>query len=195
MIYKLCNRCKAKFQPSVWNQVYCGSKTFKTGCSWWNVNEHRSQRRWQDEHYREYQKNYGSIWKKQQRKNNTDYALRQLESKRTYSQTENGKQIAREWRKQNLRKILFWNKQRKLAARQVEGKFTWQQWEELKNKYNYQCANCGISEKELRKRWRGTNFTKLTIDHIKPIVLGGMNYIFNIQPLCISCNAKKHAKA
>jgi len=73
----------------------------------------------------------------------------------------------------------------------VIGSHTWQEWEEVKAKYSYCCALCGISEEKLAYKWRKTNFTKLTEDHIMPIAGGGTNYIKNIQPLCISCNAKK----
>jgi len=61
------------------------------------------------------------------------------------------------------------------------GKFTLKEWEDIKQKYNYTCLCCLKKEPEI----------KLTIDHILPLILGGSNYINNIQPLCISCNSKK----
>jgi 5-methylcytosine-specific restriction endonuclease McrA len=75
----------------------------------------------------------------------------------------------------------------------VLGRHTWQEWQELKERYNYKCVYCKISESKLEKKW-GNKFSKLTEDHIIPISKGGSDYITNIQPLCISCNAKKKDK-
>ena len=62
------------------------------------------------------------------------------------------------------------------------GKLTIQEWKELKRKYNYTCLFCKRREPEI----------KLTIDHILPIIHNGSHSLENIQPLCFSCNAKKH---
>jgi uncharacterized protein CbrC (UPF0167 family) len=48
-------------------------------------------------------------------------------------------------------------------------------------KYNFECANCGATE-------------GLTIDHIKPVKLGGTDDYSNLQILCKSCNSRKGAK-
>ena len=56
-----------------------------------------------------------------------------------------------------------------------------QEWRDLCAKYNHQCLCCGEQ-------------TTLTVDHVLPISLGGSNSIDNIQPLCLACNLRKHAK-
>tara|TARA_Y100000310_G_C20574358_1_gene759723 strand:- start:77 stop:1105 length:1029 start_codon:yes stop_codon:yes gene_type:complete len=192
---RICKKCGRSFKPSIWNQVYCGSKTRKTGCSWWNVNEKRSQERWQnDGKFREYQKEYGKTWKQEQRKKDTSYAKRQREVKKRYSQSERGKEVVAKWRKNNIQKILEWNLQRLLKKRGVIGFHNREEWEALKKKHGNRCVLCGISEKDLAIVWIGTGFTKLTKDHIIPIRKGGTDYIGNIQPLCVSCNARKHVR-
>lgn len=69
-------------------------------------------------------------------------------------------------------------------AKKKLGDFTLNQWEQIKEKYNYSCLCCGKSEPEI----------KLTVDHVIPLKMNGAHNISNIQPLCKSCNCKKNAK-
>jgi 5-methylcytosine-specific restriction endonuclease McrA len=48
------------------------------------------------------------------------------------------------------------------------------------NKYP-QCLKCGTKE-------------NLTLDHIKPLIKGGLNTLDNLQTLCGYCNSKKGKK-
>jgi 5-methylcytosine-specific restriction endonuclease McrA len=62
---------------------------------------------------------------------------------------------------------------------------TTQEWVDLKAFYGYHCLCCGKQEPEI----------KLTADHVIPLSKGGASTIANIQPLCLSCNAKKSASS
>ena len=64
------------------------------------------------------------------------------------------------------------------------GKHTAKQWQALKAKYNYHCLMCQRQEPHIR----------LTVDHVIPVSKGGSSDICNLQPLCKSCNSKKHRK-
>ena len=79
---------------------------------------------------------------------------------------------------------LFLNARRRARKRNAEGSHTYGEWERLKAQYNWTCPACGRSEPEI----------KLTEDHIVPLSRGGSDNIENIQPLCRSCNSKKHTK-
>lgn len=61
------------------------------------------------------------------------------------------------------------------------GSFTYEEWQNKLKINKYRCLFCG-------SKWN------ITIDHIIPLSKGGNNDINNLQPLCRSCNAKKHDK-
>jgi 5-methylcytosine-specific restriction endonuclease McrA len=59
--------------------------------------------------------------------------------------------------------------------------FTAQEWKEILNKYENKCLCCGSTE-------------NITVDHIIPLSCGGTNIKDNLQPLCLTCNIRKHTK-
>ncbi len=79
---------------------------------------------------------------------------------------------------------LHLNLQRRARKMNAEGSHTQEEWELLKNQYNYTCPACKNKEPKI----------KLTEDHIIPLIKGGSDNIENIQPLCKSCNSIKHDK-
>ena len=233
---RICKKCGQKFEPSIWNQVYCGSKTNKVGCSYWNININRTKRRLRNKKYKAFQRNYQKEWKKEQRRLNTDYAKKQRELKRRYYRSEKGKETVKKyrekykkrhaeleriyyqenrdkilerirlWRAQNKERVREWdrkkrerhlikilerNRKRLFLKKGIMGYHSEDEWQEVKAKYKYKCAICGISENQLKKKWADKRFQILGRDHIIPISRGGADFICNIQPLCISCNSKK----
>jgi 5-methylcytosine-specific restriction endonuclease McrA len=187
---KKCARCGKLFDLRQWNQIYCGSKSGKTGCSYkmhleriknFNLGKNR-----------EWMKAYQREWRKEQRRENSDYAKRQLEVKREYWLSKDGREVANAWRRKNIKKVLIWNRKRMLTKKGVVGSHTVEEWNNLRKKQNYSCAICGIVESQLKETWKDKKgFDSLTRDHIIPISKGGTDNINNIQALCIGCNAKK----
>jgi len=67
---------------------------------------------------------------------------------------------------------------RKLGA---EGRHTTGEWLAVLARYGSRCLACGATE-------------HIQQDHVVPLVLGGSDYIDNIQPLCGGCNGRKQGR-
>lgn len=79
------------------------------------------------------------------------------------------------------RKVAHYRRARQ-ARIQLQGKpFTHAEWVVLCERYNHRCLCCGEAK-------------PLTPDHIVPVSRNGSSDIENIQPLCIDCNKRKHAR-
>ncbi len=83
-----------------------------------------------------------------------------------------------------LQKKRFRNQRYKAKKRANGGSHIFSEWLELKTFYQNICLCCKKQEPEI----------KLTEDHIMPLYMGGNDNIENIQPLCQSCNTRKHTK-
>lgn len=53
---------------------------------------------------------------------------------------------------------------------------------------DYICQGCGFDGRHGRER-------ALTVDHITPVALGGNSKLWNLQTLCLNCNALKADEA
>lgn len=95
-----------------------------------------------------------------------------------------------EWRKANKPTLARYARERrqkypeKEMARRYGYQFTGEQWSSLKTRYGNKCLACKKAEPTIR----------LEPDHVVPLSRGGSGAINNIQPLCRSCNARKHAR-
>ncbi len=76
----------------------------------------------------------------------------------------------------------YWREVRRNREITAQGFHSEDEWETLKAQYGYRCPSCLKSEPAIN----------LTKDHIIPLVKGGSHFIENIQPLCQSCNSRKH---
>jgi 5-methylcytosine-specific restriction endonuclease McrA len=70
------------------------------------------------------------------------------------------------------------NQQRRTLLAATGGEYTPEQWQEVVARYGGVCLCCGADE-------------DLTVDHVRPVILGGSSDISNLQPLCKSCNSRK----
>lgn len=93
------------------------------------------------------------------------------------------------WKTANRERVRMHDKNKKYRRRSLlkdAGSHTLEQWNALKKKFNYCCADCGMQEPFV-----GQYYTWLTEDHVLPVSKNGSNNIENIEPRCFNCNSKK----
>lgn len=88
----------------------------------------------------------------------------------------------REYAKNNHSKVRALKLKRYSNEKGSEGSYSGTQWDELFDACGNKCLRCGTNK-------------DITQDHIVPLIQGGTSYIWNMQPLCKSCNSHKYDRA
>lgn len=105
-----------------------------------------------------------------------------LSCKQYYNQNkEYLKYKRKEWRKNNQDKTREIGRRYRAKKKGTGGSVSNIEWKELCSHYGNICLRCGSSD-------------KLTQDHVVPLSKGGFHTIYNLQPLCRSCNSSKRDK-
>jgi hypothetical protein len=91
---------------------------------------------------------------------------------------------SRDYQRRNLEIFKMHARERRELLRKCTLHHTDEQWRELLKRY-IACPSC-------HRKWNEK--IKPTRDHIIPLTAGGNDNIENIQPLCLTCNVRKHNK-
>lgn len=144
---------------------------------------HREHERIRRLNMSEIKKKRWAQYQKQYRENNRELSK---EYQKQYKKTDCGKEANEKYRQSAKGKQ---QKKKSQAIRdtqktQAGGTYTTAEWHNLCKFYDFHCLMCNHQ----------FPFEKLTVDHIKPVSKGGTSFIFNVQPLCQSCNSRKGTK-
>lgn len=88
----------------------------------------------------------------------------------------------RNWAQTNKDKAKEKDRRRRALENGAPGSFTEQDWHNLCILYGNACLCCGKPK-------------QLEPDHVVPLFKGGTDFLWNIQPLCKTCNASKGTKS
>lgn len=108
------------------------------------------------------------------------------EDRKSYNRSEEGKNASKKY---NASKKGRRSKKRNDAVRRTNranggGSYTTTEWYALCEFYNFHCLMCN----------QEFLFAQLTVDHVKAVSKAGTSFIWNLQPLCLSCNSSKGNK-
>ena len=179
-----CTTCKQPKLDDPYKQcVECRTQQARYMCEWRKHNREKVLTRSKDYHFRNRDKNL--LRMKKWRENNP---VKKFEMDRAYkaAHREQMRANSKRWIQEHpdeyraiQRRCQTIRRARKLL---LTKHFTQQEWLDLLEKYGHRCLCCNAADKTLE------------VDHVVPLKIGGTNTIDNIQPLCRSCNARKHAK-
>lgn len=105
--------------------------------------------------------------------------IREYDRLRHQRTRDRDRELHRIWRSKNPHKVLQYRHNRRGKRFRLDTVFVAELFAQLCDYYGNKCLRCGKPD------------VKLTPDHIIPLSRGGSNDLFNIQPLCFSCNSAK----
>jgi len=171
-----CKDCQSKYRQEHYSKNADASKAYTRQTYWNNPEKARSYRRESYAANPERERRAAVIDRQQNPERviayNKAYYKNNAAAMREKSKT---------WRKNNPEKKSLYDRLRNYIRKGADGKYSAQEWENLKADYGYKCAYCGKQK-------------KLTADHVIAIKNGGSNFIENIVPACRSCNSSKKDK-
>jgi len=106
--------------------------------------------------------------------------LNEIARNRYAQNPEKQKQATKKWTQANPGKAAAAIAKYLTKKASATGSYTGAEWVELCARYGNRCLCCGRDD------------VPLTADHVIPVTKGGTNDIGNMQPLCTSCNSRKH---
>ena len=140
-------------------------------CSWCKRCKSAATKQWSAEH--------------KERRASRSEQVREYNRKYRQEHAAEVRQASKKWRAEHpeqyreiTRGVDAHRRARKLGA---EGRHTMREWRAVLARYDSRCLACGATE-------------HIQQDHVVPLVLGGSDYIDNIQPLCRRCNARKQSR-
>lgn len=77
---------------------------------------------------------------------------------------------------------MHWEKSDK--PKKIRKKIVWREKYQILTRDKWTCVTCGFHHKE-------DSFQYLTVDHIEPLALGGVDGEENLQTLCVKCHGEK----
>jgi hypothetical protein len=154
------------------------------------IAKHRFQLRYLcDPAFREYHSAKARAWKARNPDKNRDGARRYY-----HDNKERCKMIGREWRQKNKEKVREFVRRskarRRMANRLALVPLTLASKQTRVAIWRGHCAYCGC---ELRPSHLGHHPRAATVDHVVPVVHGGLDESCNVVPACWTCNTSKNA--
>lgn len=118
-------------------------------------------------------------WRLKNPRKNSEYILRWVskDGNRLYR-----KKYCARWKLENREKTREQGRIRRAREKNAKGVISSKEWNDVIKKLGKRCLCCGRED------------VPITMDHIVPLCLGGTHTIDNVQPLCVSCNSRKHTK-